>query len=57
MGDFQMQMELEQEEYNLSWQVAVRLEYAFLDGYLTAPEFEHVLSGLKIINDWKRSKQ
>jgi hypothetical protein len=57
MGNMRWQQELEQEEYNLSWQVACRLEYAFLDGYLTAPEFEHVLSGLKIINDWKRSKQ
>ena len=49
----QQQAELDTERYNLSWKCALRLNYAFLDGYLTQDEFEHILHELGLLTEWR----
>jgi hypothetical protein len=57
MGDMAAQLDMEHEHYDTNWRVACRLYYAFLDGYLTTSEFDHVLGEMNILDDWKRSKK
>ena len=43
----------EEARYSMSWDVALRLQYAMQDGYITPAEMEHVLVEMGILTDWK----
>ena len=50
----QAQQQDDEHRHRISWEVARRAHFAFMDGYFTKDEFEHLLFELGIHSEWSK---
>ncbi len=56
MSQQEQKQDTEQQERRY-FEIASRLHFCVLDGYLTKDEFEDILIAMGILTDWKRSQK